>query len=361
MPLNKQPVNLNFSQGLDTKTDPFQVQPGKFLSLTNTVFEKGGLLQKRNGYAQLPMLPDSTYTYATTFNGNLTAIGTNLSALSAGSETWVNKGHLQPVELSTLSLIRNSSNQSQVDAAVSGNNLVCTVYTDHPGSASYRYAVADVTTGQNIVAPTPIPVASGTVTGAPRVFLLGNYFIIVFTNTITAVEHLQYIAININNPLLVTANANLSSLYASSAQLAFDGFVANNNLYLAWNGSDGGGAVRMTYLDSTLTQHSTKIFAGTVATSMSVTADTSASTAVIYATAYDSGSMDGYTIFVDQQLSTIQAATQVINNIDVANVTSVATGGVCTIFYETNNVYSYASIATDYVSSITPVVYESIS
>ena len=30
MALQKNPLNINFSQGLDTKTDPYQVQLGKF-------------------------------------------------------------------------------------------------------------------------------------------------------------------------------------------------------------------------------------------------------------------------------------------------------------------------------------------
>jgi hypothetical protein len=42
MALVKQPLAINFAQGLDTKTDPKQVQPGKFLALQNTIFTKGG-------------------------------------------------------------------------------------------------------------------------------------------------------------------------------------------------------------------------------------------------------------------------------------------------------------------------------
>ena len=50
MALTKQPLSINFAAGLDLKTDPFQVSPGKFLGLANSIFTKGGLLQKRNGF-----------------------------------------------------------------------------------------------------------------------------------------------------------------------------------------------------------------------------------------------------------------------------------------------------------------------
>lgn len=348
MPLQKQPVNINFAKGVDTKTDPFQLQPGSFLSLQNTIFTKGGLLQKRNGYGQLASLPDSSSTIVTTFNGNLTAIGKNIEAYSSGSSSWINKGSLHPIDLATLPLIRNNTNQSQADSVIASNGLVCTVYTDNITSgsstvASYRYAIADSVTGQNIVSPTVITPTTGTVTGSPRVFLLGNYFVIVFTNVITATNHLQYIAINVNTPTSVTANTDISAQYTPSTKVNFDGFVVNNSLYLAWNGSDGGGAIRMTYIDSTLLQHATVVFSGRVATIMSVTADITQSTAVIWASFYDSASSTGYTLAVNPQLVTILAPTQWLAAGTILNVATAAKNSVVTIFYEVSNNYSYDS------------------
>jgi len=88
-------------------------------------FKKGGplgfLLQKRNGNLQLPSLPDTTSKYVSTFNGNLTAIGTNILAFSQGSQSWINRGTLKPIALNVLPLIRNSNNQTWADSAVSSN------------------------------------------------------------------------------------------------------------------------------------------------------------------------------------------------------------------------------------------------
>src|SRR6187431_1519365 len=102
MALEKQTLNINFSKGLDLKTDPFQLDFGNFLILENAVFNKGKKLQKRNGYINLPDLPYDDSVFTTTFNGNLTAIGSHLVALSSGSDTWVNKGAFQSLKLSTM-------------------------------------------------------------------------------------------------------------------------------------------------------------------------------------------------------------------------------------------------------------------
>lgn len=354
MALTKSSVPINFSQGLNTKTDPFQVAPGQFLSLENSVFDKGGQLTKRNGYAALTPLPDTNALYATTFNGNLTAIGSDLQAYSASTATWVNKGALKPLQLNTLPLIRSSTNQSQADTAIAANGLVCTVFTDNVPVANvvtpiYKYVIANSVTGQNIVPPTVIIPTSGTVVGSPRVFLLGRYFIIVFTNLISATNHLSYIAINSVQPTLVTATASISALYTPSTTLNFDGVSANNSLYLAWNGSDG--SIKLTSIDFTLTQHNTVSFAGHQATIMSVTADETGVTPVIYASFYNSGSSTGYALAVNQVLSTVLAPTEIIFSGSIANITASAQNALLTFYYEVNNNYGYdASIPTHYLN-----------
>lgn len=359
MALEKQPIAINFNQGIDTKTDPFQIPIGKFSLLENASFGMDAQLKKRNGNAFLPALPDTTSTLITTFNGNLTAVGSNLKAFSDGSDAWITKGNLQPADLNVLPLIRTNTNQTQCDAAVASNGLICTVFTDNvpvSGSniASYKYVVADSLTGQNIVSPRVIPVASGAITGSPRVFVLGRFFIIVFTNLITATNHLQYVSISISNPTVVGANTDISATYTPASTVNFDGVVANNALYLAWNGSDGGGAIRVTYLDSTLTLHNTVTFAGRVATIMSVTADTSGTTAVVWASFYDSVSSTGYTLAVNQQLNTILAPTQWLAAGTILNVTSSAISSVNTIFYEVSTAYSYdGAIKTNIVDKKT--------
>ncbi len=358
MPLTKQPVEINFSQGLETKTDPFQVPIGKFLALENSVFDEGGLLKKRNGYGSLAQLPSTDATFLSTFNGNLTAIGTSLQAYNQGSKTWVDKGSIQPISLDVLPLIRNNTNQVQSDTAVSSNGLVCTVYTDLVPSmgsnvATYKYAIADATTGQNIVAPTAIPVGSGVVAGSPRVFVLGVYFIIVITNNVSGTYHLQYLAINTTTPTITGVATDVSTAYTPHSTVAFDGVVANNRLYLAWNANTGGGAIKMTSLTTSLGQSNTVTFAGKIATIMSVTADNSNSTPVIYASFYNTGTNNTYTLAVDQLLNTVLAPTLINNTLQFNNLTSIADNGVCTVYAEVNHQYSYTAVNTNYIQKIT--------
>lgn len=355
MALQKNTISLNFANGLDTKNDPWQIEPGKFLSLNNTVFTTGVGLNKRNGFKQLAALPDSTSDFCTTFNGNLMAIGTDLKAYLSGSNTWVTSGSIIPCEIDVQSVVRENTNISQSDSVTSANGFTCIAYSDDSGP-TYKYSVVDSSTGQSILVPADIPVGIATITGAPRVFLLGNYFIIVVSTNQGGTDRLQYVAIKTNNPTAPSPAVTISAQYDPNARVAFDGFVATN-LYLAWNGSDLGGAIRAAYIDPNLNQSSTVISAGNSGTIFSVTADITQSTPVVYVTYYNSGSQNGYTWILSNSLVQISAPTLVISTIDVQSITSVAKSNLCTILYETINAYSYDSgINTDFVSETTITV-----
>ncbi len=354
--IQKQNLSINFAQGLDTKTDPYQVPIGKMLELQNSIFTTGGLLQKRNGYGSLADLPDDTFTYLSTFSGSLTAIGASIQAYSPGSSSpWVNKGNFQPLSLSVLPLVRSALNQTQCDSVISSNNLVCTVYTEvNNGTAAYKYTIQDSVTGQNIVNPKVIPVTSGVVTGSPRVFLLGGYFIIVFTNVITAVSHLQYIAISISNPSMATANDDIAPAYDPATTLSWDGVVYENKLFIAYNTSAGGQSVKITYLTPSLIVATPQTFSGSIATVMSICVDQTAPThPAIYASFYDLASTSGFVVAVDQNLNKLMTATQVISTGTVPAMTCAAQSGIVTTAYELTNNYSYDSaIPTHLVKKI---------
>ena len=347
MPLQKQSLPINFAQGLDLKTDPLQVPFGRFIRLKNTIFQKVGRLQKRYGFANLPALPDATTTFLTTFNGNLTAIGNTINILADGSDTWINKSILYPIELSTMPLVRVNTNQTQCDAAVSVNGLVCTAYTDvYNSTTTYKYVVADSVTGQNIIAPITITNASG----SPRVFVLGNYFVIVFTATVAGNPQLQFIAVNYFS-FVTTAATVISTQYTPVTTVAFDGFVANNTLYVAWNGSDGGGAIRVTRLDNILNQYNTVVFAGFAATLMSVCADLSTNTPNVYVTFSNGTTLR--TLVVTDILVTVTSPTSLSPTGTIANVTSTANNGSVRVFYEVSNTYSYdAALKTNFIRSV---------
>lgn len=353
MALQKQTLNVNFSQGLDTKSDPFQVPVGKFLDLENSVFTKGGMLQKRNGFAPITSLPDSSSTYLTTFNGNLTAVGTNLFALVNGSSQWINKGAIQPVEINTLSLIRSNTNQSYADSAISTNNLVCTVFTDNvPSGGSnvqiFKYVIADSITGQNISPPQEIPLPSGTIVDSPKVIFLGNNFLILLSILDTGVYYLKYLRISLATPTLISAPVVISDHYFPATSSAFDATVIGSSLYVAWNGNAT--SIHVTAILSNLQQINTIVIAGNSATVISICGDTSGMTPQIYVSFYDSGTQNGYVFSINASLIVQFAPVQIIAAEDVTNITAAAVNNVCSVFYEVSNNYTYdSSIPTHYI------------
>lgn len=361
--LQKQSVIINFAQGLNTKSDPFQLPAGQFLELENSVFTTENLLQKRNGFGLLPQLPTADATSVTTFNGNLTAIGPTLQALSAGSQSWVDKGAIQGVSIDTLSLVRSNNSQVQADTAISSRGLVCVAYTEtvpqgrNPVNV-LKYAIYDSNTGQNIVEPAEIPVTSGTPINSPRVFLLGNYFVIVFGNLIAATNHLQYVAIPLANPSQISANVDISSTFVPQGTLTFDGVVSNGRLFLSWRDSGGGGNMKVNYLTQTLQLGTPVTFAGRVCTAVSVTADETVNSPIIYVSFINSsgggGDDSGWILAVNYALNTVLSPTQIITAEFTVQITSAAQNGVCTVFYEVSNTYGYdTSIPTDYIKSRT--------
>ena len=356
--LQKQSMIINFQNGVDTKTDFHQVQADKFLSMENSVFTKGGLLQKRNGFQSLTSLPDATSTYLTTFNGNLTAVGSKFQALSENGTTWLNKGPLLPVDVNVMPLVRSNANQTICDTAISPNNLICTVWTETNPSgrnpvSNTKYVIADSVTGQNVTAPAPIPFAGGSSTSVTqaRVFVLGTYFVLVFNNTISGTTHLQYIAIPYANPTSVGANMDIST---NTAPLeAFDGVVAASVLYVGWYGGDG--ALHINSLSAALSLGAGTSFAAQTSAIISACADVTG-TPVIYFSTYD-GSANGYVQAINPNLSTALAATQYITGETVDVLASAAQNGGVTIFYQVQNFYSYDSnIQTDYIKSRTCTV-----
>jgi hypothetical protein len=376
MPLSIQQVPVNFSKGLDLKTDPYQVSMGSFLALTNSVFDKGGLLKKRYGFGAFESSPfssaaSSNFTYLTTLNNNLTAIGNSISAYSESNEVWVSKGSYTPLELMTLPLIRNSVNQTQCDASQSTNGLTCVVYTQTIVSTSnYYYAVLDSNTGQNIVAPTLIPTSGSgqTIVASPRVFLLGNYFVILFTNEVSSGNYdLQYIAIATTNTSYVTTPNNIATGISYSSPQYFDGVVFGDNLYISYNTIAGGASVKVTYLSENaasigLGPMPATSFAGYQATLMSICVDLTnpplptpptPPPPFFYIAWYNSATTDYYVAAVSQTLSIEFAPITITGAPTTENITCAAQNGMCSVFVEVQNAYTYdSSIFTNYVNRI---------
>lgn len=362
--LTKQGIDVPFAMGLDTKTDKKRIQIGKFEQLENTVFDKGGLLQKRNGFPRIGTLADTSYSHVTTFNNNLTAIGTNIAAFNEASSTFVTKGSIQPLSVDTLTVIRNNLNQTAVDVAVAPSGLACAAYLESDGSTTTaKYVIFDVATGQNIKAPAVIPVSSGVVTGGMRVFVLGQNFVIVFTNVITAVSHLQYVAINSINPTTASANTDIAAAYIAKTTLSWDGYVSGSQLFIAYNTTTGGQSIKVTYLNTSLVLAAAVTFALSIATMVSVTVDETVPAApVVWVSIYDLISETGFSFAVDQNLNTLLAPTATVTSGPYLNITSAAQNGRCSVFLEAANAYAWdTAIKTNYIHTIDVLIGGSVT
>ena len=324
MALQKTPVQINFGQGIDTKTDPAQVDMQKFLVLENAAFNQGALA-KRKGFGLLTTLPNTTSTTLTTLNDNLVATGTDLLAYSEDTDDWLSRGTIQPVDLQVSATVRTAVSQTVVDSVTSSAGLTCTAYLE--GGVLY-YQISDTSTGQLILGRTAV----GSTAVAGRTFILGNYFVVTYMRTVAATPTLLAITIPLTTPTLPNSAMTVSTNVAAITT-GYDGVVASDRLYLAWGGSAG--AFKCAFVSSNLLVSTEASYAGTVADLVSVTADVAGSTPVIWLTTYDATATDGFVYARDYTLAAaIVAKTQVITGETVTTLTSTAKNGTATVTYQ---------------------------
>lgn len=344
MAVDKQGYNIPFGQGLDTKSDANQVAAGKMLVLQNAVFNKGQL-QKRNGFANLTTLPNSEQTTLTTLNDNLLATGTNLYAYSADTDVWLNQGLVQPVDLSVTPIVRTSTSQTAVDSVTAPNGLVIVAYTDS-GVAYYR--ITDSVTNQAVVNQLALP---STATN-PRTFILGRYFIITFMRTSGGAPAIQYIAIPYSTPSTPGSTTTIST-QVSSITKGYDAYSIGSTLFIAWDANDGGGAVRVNKVNSSLVLGAVHAIPGHTADLVSVTVDETQSTPVVWISFWDATSTNGFATALNQNLIQVLAPTQIITAKTINELTSLTTNMLLTVLYENINTYSYSAVRSDFISKVT--------
>ena len=260
--------------------------------------------------------------------------------------------------MATLPLIRSNTNQSQVDSITAPNGLVCVAYTDQDQAnlAQHvtKYAILDSVTSQIIVTPTLIADADIT-QGNPRLFILGNFFMIIYTASVSGAR-LRYIAVNFLNVASVYGPIDISTNYVPSTFNAFDGAVANNTLFLAWNGA-GGSGLQMTSIASNVVPNPSIVVVNRDANPFDqVTVCVDTVNQVVYVFDYLTGATQFHAALVNYQLTPLpfSPATFNINNggqnsIGLTSISSEAGGAV--LFYTSVNAYFYDSAIPTYYTS----------
>jgi len=339
MPLQKQALNLNFAQGLETKADPWQVEPGKMLEMVNTVFNKTGMLTKRNGFEQLATLPGPA-NHLTTYRGSLIAIKNDLFVLSPTNDQWYNKGECDLVELSTVTLARTAVSITTVDTAVA-SNLACSAWNDSSGGCYYQ--ISDAITGVTILPPTSLGAANNA-----RVFTIGDFFVVTYITT-GAPPSLQYVAIPLTSATSPRPAFTLST-QAASATAAYDGVVVDNTLCLAFNASDAGGAIRVITISSNLIVQTVVPIAGQTCTQISLVADESTAPSRVWMTyQISAGGAIRTTAF-----SLTTTGINILAGFPVQILASGTTIGALTSIVVNNNLVAYYQVQNFYTGSSGP-------
>ena len=238
------------------------------------------------------------------------------------------------------------------------------------GTSSYYYAVANATTGQNIVQPSLIPpLSTGAISGSSRVFVVGNYFVIVSQVLISAVTYLQYISIAIANPSVVSPAQNVNSdVYSAlTAKPGWDGVViggVNPVLVIAYNTTSSAQGIHVTSLtQAQIAQNqASSVFhafsnAAYIASTLSICADETANPNIVYISFWNAATGNGFTCAVYVGFGTITTQftpQQIITTTTILNLASAAQNGVCTVFSEVIHSYGYdSSIPSHFINGIT--------
>jgi hypothetical protein len=113
MPLDKREIPINFGQGLDTKTDPKQVLPGKFLDVQNSLFSSPGRAQKCLGRRALSQdvagaaLPISSGRAICTYDDELLLFdGSRAYSYDDAAEQWHDRGLALSVSVTSTPVIQ---------------------------------------------------------------------------------------------------------------------------------------------------------------------------------------------------------------------------------------------------------------
>jgi hypothetical protein len=155
MALQKSNVDVSFEKGINQKKDSKQTLSSDLLKCENRVFTKQGALSKRKGYTAITTkdcdgnsITDlkSISKYRET---QLVMVASNkLYSYSDSNNAWVSKDNFISASASLDTVVRNSAEQSNLDAATV-NGMTVFVWNDSRGGT--RYSIQDEISGSFLV------------------------------------------------------------------------------------------------------------------------------------------------------------------------------------------------------------------
>ncbi len=326
MPLEQANVPVSFAGGVDTKTDPKQVIPGKMLVLQNASFQNPKEIRKRDGFTALPNAISgggsvSAGQGVASFENELLSFdGSSVYSYSPGLAQQINRGNLTPASLAIQPIVRNSYTQTQPDAALATTGLQCYLWSDS-GSGAVNYQVTDSVTDAVIVNNQNI---SSTASKA-KVLTLGSYFVILYFDTGSA--SLKALSLSTATGLVNTTQTIAADIDATNP--FFDACVLGSTLYLVYAKSST--SVAFYSLSSILALSSQYVVSGITepTTCMSIVPDNNGHLWAAWST-----TTNVYALAVNTALNATTVAVQTVDSVDAANITQVATSAGTTLFYD---------------------------
>jgi hypothetical protein len=316
MALEKQNFAISLGTGMDTKTDPKQVVPGKLLYLKNATLGKLMKLLKRPGYGLLHS--GSAGNALATYRDELLVFdGTNLKSRSAFDSTLYTKGQKIACSVEAKSIVSNSYEQTNADSAIHSSGFRIFAWDDSSGGV--RYSVFDDTTGQAIVPSTLL----ATTASRAKVIAIGSYVLIFYCDSTT--PSLKYIAFNSASPTSPAAAVTVATI----TQNAYDVALINGALKIVY--SDSGAQTSIKSLSSSLVLGSAYQVNKNVSR-LGIFADASNQPWIIYNDS--AGTTVGYFIVNAALSATVLAATTIQTGLTFSNVTGYISGSNGVAIYE---------------------------
>lgn len=324
MSLDKQNFGIVFAAGIDTKADQKLVIPGKLTSLENGVFKRTGAIDKRNGYKPLNTIAYTGEqvtdgTAMSVFNGELIQFSdSNVYSFSSGSQQWVNKGNAVSVLVDNQSIIRNTYQQLQADAAYLSN---ISLYAWEDTRGGVRYTIYDEATQTPILAD-----RIAAFTGVnPKVRVLNNNFYLFYAIS----ESLYVRKINPLDDNGLGAQIGITSTL-DSGSINYDVCVYANQFFYAYDQNND--TIGTGLLTSAPSVGLSTTMTGTMADqALSVYVTSVGRPAMSWAT---SGSL--YASVLNPNLTQYGSGTMTLDSggLDIRNIAPLSFNGSGTIYYE---------------------------
>lgn len=209
--LDKRLVPIPFAGGIDSKTDPSQVAPGKLLDLQNGVFRQTGSVGRRWGYKALgkTVIGSASAISACAaiqpFNDELVLFdGRSAFSYIQANDAWVNKGEVVSVIQSNQQIIAGNSQQLSPDFATLGG---IEVYAWEDSRGGIRYSIFDAAHGTTVINDQPLYPGMSTTARAPKcmAFPAANLILVFFDDSFGDIAFCKF---SPSNPALANTGAD---------------------------------------------------------------------------------------------------------------------------------------------------------